>query len=221
VPSRADTRRLVERLLADPPRVHAELHAPPELGVWLTERECYELIADRCPPGSRTLETGLGLSTVLFVLLDAEHTCVVPSQVQVDELRRYCDDRDIAVGRLRVELGRSEDVLPRLDLGDLDLVLLDGSHGFPIPMIDWFYGAGRLRPGGVLVVDDRALPAVAMLVAYLDRDPRWRQLGRTPKWAAFERLTAGPLGEDWYDQPFFSAPAPRWKQALRRLRGAT
>jgi hypothetical protein len=59
-----DERAVLERLLADPPRVHAELHAPPELGVWLTERECYELIAARCPPGSRTLETGLGLSIV-------------------------------------------------------------------------------------------------------------------------------------------------------------
>src|SRR5205807_161985 len=71
-----DGRAVVERLLADPPRVHEELHAPPDVGVWLTERECYELIADRVTPGARTLETGLGVSTALFLavveFLDAD-----------------------------------------------------------------------------------------------------------------------------------------------------
>ena len=46
----------------------------------------------------------------------------------------------------------------------LDFVLIDGGHGFPTPMLDWFYGAGRLRRGGVAVFDDVQLPAVAMLV---------------------------------------------------------
>jgi predicted O-methyltransferase YrrM len=212
-----DGQALVARLLADPPRVHEELYAPPELGVWLTERECYEFIADRIGPGARTLETGLGVSTALFLALGADHTCVVPSQSQVDILRRYCDDQAIPVHRLRVELGRSEDVLPTLHAEPLDLLFLDGSHGFPTPMIDWFYAGRLLRRGGALVLDDRQLPAVAIVVAYLDADPRWRALQRTQKWAAFERLTDGDLAEDWYDQPFFPSPAAPWQRLLRRL----
>ena len=199
-----DGRAVVERLLADPPRVHEELHAPPDVGVWLTERECYEFIADRVTPGARTLETGLGVSTALFLALGADHTCVVPSQTQVDVLRRYCDNHGIASNRLRVELGRSEDVLPRLRIDALDLYLIDGSHGFPTPMVDWFYGARLLRRGGVVVLDDRQLPAVAAVVEFLDADPRWRGLAHTDKWAAFERLSEGVLAEDWYDQPFYS-----------------
>jgi predicted O-methyltransferase YrrM len=213
-----DGRAVVERLLTDPPRVHAELHAPPELGVWLTERQCYELIAARCGPGSRTLETGLGLSTALFLALGAEHTCIVPSETQVAELRRYCDERAIPTGGLHVELGRSEDVLPTLRLDPLDLVLVDGSHGFPTPMIDWFYGTRLLRRGGVVVLDDRQLPAVAMVVGYLDTDPRWRSVGRTAKWAAVERLTDELVGEDWYDQPFFVSARPAWRRVFGRVR---
>ena len=64
---------MVERLLADPPRVHEELNAPADLGVWLTERECYEFIADRVRAGARTLETGLGVSTALFLALGADN----------------------------------------------------------------------------------------------------------------------------------------------------
>jgi hypothetical protein len=195
---------VVDRLLADPPRVHAELNAPPEHGVWLTERGCYELMAGLVAPGVRTLETGLGVSTALFLALGADHTCVVPSQPQVDELRRYCDGHGIPTAALHVELGRSEDVLPLLHIDAVDLVFVDGSHGFPTPMIDWFYGARLLRRGGVAVLDDRQLPAVATVVDYLDADPRWRGLAQTSKWAAFERLTDGPLAEDWYDQPFYA-----------------
>jgi len=198
---------VVERLLADPPRVHEELNAPADLGVWLTERECYEFIADRVRAGARTLETGLGVSTALFLALGADHTCVVPSQTQVAELRRYCDAHGIDTDRLHVELGRSEDVLPNLCIDALDMYLIDGSHGFPMPMVDWLYGARLLRRGGVVVLDDRQLPAVTAVVDFLDADPRWRALTRTHKWAAFERLADGALGEDWYDQPFYAGSA--------------
>jgi hypothetical protein len=131
----------------------------------------------------------------------------VPSQPQVDILRRYCDERGIGTEGLRVELGRSEDALPNLRIEALDVFLIDGSHGFPTPMVDWFYGARLLRRGGALVLDDRQLPAVAALVDYLDADPRWLGLKRTPKWAAFERRSDGDLAEDWYDQGFYSRSA--------------
>jgi hypothetical protein len=213
-----DGRAVVDRLLADPPRVHEELYAPPELGVWLTERSCYELMAARCGPGSRTLETGLGVSTALFLSLGTEHTCVVPSENQVAVFRRYCEERAIPTDQLHVVLGRSEDVLPSLAIDALDLLFVDGSHGFPTPMIDWFYGARRLRRGGTVVLDDRGLPAVALLIDYLDADPRWLSVGRTPKWAAFERAEEGSLAEDWYDQPHLTRRRPRWRAALSRLR---
>ena len=214
-----DGRALVERLLADPPRVHEELNAPPELGVWLTERACYELMAGLVAPGTRTLETGLGVSTALFLALGAEHTCIVPSEPQVTELRRYCDKHGIPTDALRVELGRSEDVLPSLSIEPVDLVFIDGSHGFPTPMIDWFYGARLLRRDGVVVLDDRQLPAVAIVVGYLDADPRWRAVGRTGKWAAFARLTNEPIAGDWYDQPFYAGTdGSVLLRALRRFR---
>ncbi|MBV8981369.1 MAG: class I SAM-dependent methyltransferase [Acidimicrobiia bacterium] len=210
-----DRRAIVDGLLADPPRVHEELYAPPELGVWLTERECYDFLADRTAPGASTLETGLGVSTALFLAAGAAHTCIVPSRTQVEALRRYCDERGISTTGLHVELGRSEDVLPGLGTDPVDVLFVDGSHGFPTPMIDWFYGGRRLRAGGIAVFDDRQLPAVAAVVDYLDVDPRWKPLARTQKWAAFERLADGNLAEDWYDQPFFTR---RWT-FRERVRG--
>ena len=93
------------------------------------------------------------------------------------------------------------------------------SHGFPTPMIDWYYTAGRLRRGGLLVVDDVHLPAVAMLVGVLDRDDRWRPIRRTKKWVAYERAADGPLREDWYQQSFvpeWGLPRPLARRVLNR-----
>lgn len=203
---------MLERLLADPPRVHdMGGGALASLG---TERSCYELVAARCAPGHRTLETGLGLSTALFGALGTEHTCVTPSDAEVERLRRYCAEREICLDRVRFVVGPSADVLPGLGRDPLDLVLVDGSHGFPVPVLDWYYAGGRLRRGGTLVVDDVDLPAVQVLTRFLEADPRWVRVGGTAKWFAYERRSEGSLAEEWIDQPFFRSAGP---PPLRRV----
>src|SRR5437588_12441642 len=144
--------RAVDRLFADPPTVHVEL-GNPEGGVWRTDRDCYEFMAKACVPGARTLETGLGISTVLFLLLGTHHSCVTPFQCEVDRLLTYCRERRIATDQFQLILGFSNSVLPTLE-GELDLVFIDGGHGFPTPMIDWCYAGGRLRRDGLVVIED-------------------------------------------------------------------
>ncbi len=192
---------IVEQLFHDMPQVHTEL-GNPEGGVWRTDRPCYEFIADRCGPQWRTLETGLGLSTLLFVLLGATHTCIAPWTPEIKGLLSHCREREINTDRLTLIQGFSDEVLPTLQQTELDLFFIDGGHGFPTPMIDWYYGAGRLRRGGMLVIDDIHLPAVQLLLNYLDADPRWRRAEKTRKWAAYERLGEGPLREEHSRQEF-------------------
>jgi len=198
---------LVDRLLADPPLVHRS-SATASFGshVWATEDGCYRFLASAVGAGDRTLETGLGVSTAIFAARGAAHTCVVPHREQVDLLRAYCEQKGIALDRVEFSVGWSEQVLPTLERSELDLVFIDGGHGFPTPMIDWFYGAGRLRSHGTVVIDDLQCPAVEMLTGVLRSDARWAPIGGTAKWAAFERLSAGPLREEWIDQPHLSAP---------------
>lgn len=208
-------RSLVGALLADPPLLH-QVHGPDvdELGLWEAERSCYHFLADRCPPGAVTLETGLGLSTLVLVAMGAQHTCVTHSAAEADRLLAACRQRGLATDRLHLLVGPSDQVLPGLDLDDVDLYLIDGGHGFPIPMLDWFYGASRLKEGGVVVLDDVNLPAVAMLSRYLDSDPRWRPLVANSRWAAWERTRRERLTEDHWEQPLF-----RWENhpGLRSL----
>lgn len=206
----------VDRVLADPPVVHyltyEDLKSEQLSGVHATEEACYRFLAEVCRPGSRTLETGSGISTVLFAEWGAEHRCVTPSQVEADAVLAYCRNHSIPTHGLTFDIVGSEIALVRdscADIGPLDLVFIDGNHGFPAPMIDWFYGAGRLRKGGILVLDDLQLPAVKVLRSFLDLDPRWLPRDRTTKWAAYERRTDGSLAEDWYSQPFYRMPGSR------------
>lgn len=180
-------------------------------GVHSTEEACYRFMADVSFPGSRTLETGSGISTVLFASWGCEHWCITPSQVEVDAVREYCRNHSISTERVTFDVAPSDEVMVKLGptQSALDLVFIDGGHGFPMPMIDWYYGAGRLKRGGVLVVDDIHLPAVKILRSFLDLDQRWRRIDRTEKWIAYERLSEGGLGEDWYDQPFYRMPGSR------------
>lgn len=107
-------------------------------------------------------------------------------------------------------------MLPTLPKRELDLFFIDGGHGFPTPMIDWYYGAWRLRRGGFVVIDDIHLSAVRLLLDYLDADLRWNAAERTGKWAAYERMSEGRLREEHSAQGFLKPPG---KLALSPVEG--
>jgi hypothetical protein len=159
------------------------------------------------------------MSTVLFAAWGAQHRCVTPGEAEAAAVIAYCEREGISTDGLTIDVAYSDAVLPSLDPNDppLDIVLIDGSHGFPAPLIDWYFGAGRLRRGGVVVVDDLQLPAVGILTDYLDRDPRWQSVRRTSKWAAYQRCSDGPLTEDWFLQPFYTQDQVGWRRHARRL----
>jgi hypothetical protein len=208
---------IVDRLLADPPIVHIvdtpEGKAP---GVWSTEESCYRFIAEVAQPDMCTLETGSGISTALFAAVGCQHRCVTPAAVEAEHLRSYFDRVGISGDQVTFDVAPSHVALPRLT-EPLDMALIDGGHGYPMPILDWFYAGGLLRRGGVLIVDDLPLPAVRALLEFLRADSRWASLEDTGKWAAFRRLSAGGLAEGQWDQLFYAPSAPR--PLLRRVAG--
>jgi predicted O-methyltransferase YrrM len=212
---------LVDRIFAEPPRIHAmDTSDDPALGVWSTDHDCYVLLAGHIGPGKRTLETGSGVSTVLFAAAGARHTSVTPAHAEADRILAYCAEQGIETGSLEFEIGCSDEVLPRLPDEQFDLILIDGNHGFPTPILDWYYAASRLRSGGLLVIDDIQLPAVAHLCAFIDRDPRWNTFSRSDKWIAFTRINEGLLRQDWFEQPSYAATSNRGLviRAARKIR---
>jgi hypothetical protein len=163
---------------------------------------------------STTLETCAGVSTILFALKHAAHTCVTPDPAQIDRIHAYCERHDIGLDSVRFELGRSEDVLPRLTMQRLDLVLIDGRHGFPTPFIDWYYTSNALRIGGLLVIDDVQLWTGNLLKQFLEAEPEWRlEKDFFPRALVFRKLAEGSHSKSWTEQPLLV----RRTAAIRRV----
>jgi hypothetical protein len=158
---------LTESLRSAPPSLHGERE------FWGLAWEALEWLESNVRPGMATLETGAGASTLVFAASGAEHQAVTPSEDEERRIRAACEARGIDQSRLTFHIGRSQDVLPALDLPRLDLVLLDGAHGFPYPILDWWHLARRLEVGGRMLLDDAYLPAVASIVDYTRASQAW------------------------------------------------
>jgi predicted O-methyltransferase YrrM len=158
----------------------------------------YENISDGC----NTLETGCGLSTVVFALTGSRHTVIAPAPSEFEITKTYCRERGIATDQIDFIAEPSQKVLPALDLPPLDLVLIDGGHGFPTPYLDWFYTTGKLKKGGFLIVDDVWLWSCQILRDFLNEQPEWEFVaehdGRT---TIFRKLENGSEWLEWTQQP--------------------
>jgi hypothetical protein len=188
-------------LLADPPVVHRD--GAGNRVTWQASDEVLRVIDGHVHDGSRTIETGEGLTTILFALKRAHHICVSPNEEAIGLIKAYCERKAIATDRLRFEVDCSENVLPRLKLKALDLVLIDGRHGFPAPFIDWHYTAAALKAGGLVIVDDTQIWTGQVLREFLIAEPEWELVHDFwPRSAIFVKTREGDHAKEWVFQPF-------------------
>lgn len=187
-------------LLNDPPLPHRD-----EEGGFMVmglAEEALKFIDENVDASSATLETGCGLSTALFALKGSRHTVIAPAPEEFEITRTYCNDRGIPTAQISFVTEPSQDALPTMGLPPLDLVLIDGGHGFPTPLLDWFYTASKLKKGGHLIVDDVWLWSCQILRDFLMEQPQWKFLaeyeGRT---AVFKKLEDGSERLEWTQQP--------------------
>jgi precorrin-6B methylase 2 len=161
-------RSITDELRALPPGLHGEGNE-----FWGLAWPALRWLEREVRPGMATLETGAGSSTLAFAAGGAEHVAVTPEPGEETRIRAQADRLGIDHSRVRFEIGPSHEVLPRLDSAPLDLVLIDGAHGFPYPVLDWWFTAERLEPGGRMLIDDAYMPPVAVLVDALRAQSGW------------------------------------------------
>ena len=193
----------LQGLLANPPGTHVSKETGERLP-WQIAPEVLELIDASVGPESRTLETGAGVSTALFALKGCAHTCVVPWTSERDRLQAWGAQTGVSFDRVTFECEPSEQVLPRLEPEPLDLVLIDGGHGFPTPFIDFFYAGRRLRRGGLVVVDDTQIWTGRVLHRFLKEQPGWEVAEELRMRSTVFRRTEEPGTslEEWNEQPY-------------------
>jgi hypothetical protein len=205
----------VSELLRDPPSLHQD---GGRVVSWRLADDVLDFLDHIVTSDSRTLETGEGVSTILFALKGASHVCVTPNEYSVQRIQDFCATHGISTDRMEFTMTPSDIALPQLEGLELDLVLIDGGHGFPIPFLDWHYTAQLLKVGGYLIVDDTQLWTGQVLKDFLLTEPEWEiHMDLRPRSVIFRKISEGGTGKEWPSQPFVvsrsNLPEPR---ALRK-----
>ncbi|MCW8926658.1 MAG: class I SAM-dependent methyltransferase [Xanthomonadales bacterium] len=160
-------------------------------------------LAEHAHDEMHTLETGIGVSTLLFAMNRCVHTCIAPIADEVERIRDFAREKALPLDTVTFLIDTSERVLPGLEGNALDLVLIDGAHGFPVPFIDWYYTADRLKVGGLLVLDDTQLWPVHVLKEFLLREPEWRlEKDFLPRSTVFRKTQPGSCVKNEFWQPY-------------------
>lgn len=189
------------QVIQDPPTPHRN-GAGTYYSMGLPER-VLRFIDQNIDESANTLETGCGLSTVMFALSGSRHICINPASHEIERIKEYCLTRCIPTHQVTFCEDVSERVLPRLECEMLDLVLIDGRHGFPAPFIDFYYVAEKLKVEGLLVVDDTWLWTGDVLKQYLLSEPEWKlEAEFSPRTSVFRKLAHGSETKEWTEQAF-------------------
>lgn len=191
----------LEDLLKNPPLLHQSESG--EATTWKLTDDVLHFIHDNVNQYSHTLETGSGLSTIVFGLRSTNHNCIVPNQTEVNRIKQYCNENKILIDKIHFHLNGSEQILPKLEMNDLDLVLVDGRHAFPTPFIDWYYTASKLKVGGIMLIDDTQIFTGALLKKFLLSEPEWSLIRNfVSKTAAFVKVKEYNHSKTWLEQPY-------------------
>src|SRR5688500_17998593 len=194
----------LEDVVDHPPIVHGGLTT------WGISVRLARFLDARLTPQSTTLETGTGLSTILFLRRGvARHISITPYEPEFKAVRTYCAAVGIDTGPLEAVCASSQRYLPSAPLPPLDLVLIDGAHDFPAPFLDWFYTAEALKVGGLMVVDDLPLLTGTILADFMRADERWDEVLRDDRFAVY-RKRVHPIADerDWMAQAYLVKSYP-------------
>jgi predicted O-methyltransferase YrrM len=194
----------VEDLLRDRPKFHKRQRG--YVAYPLVE-EALRYIDSRVSKDFHTLETGAGVSAVLFAIKGSQHICITPVQDEIDQIKKYCEEHDIPLDSIRFIAQKSEWALPAFETEPLDFVLIDGDHKFPVPFIDWYYTADKLKIGGEVMIDDLQHWTGRTLKEFLLEEPEWKFVrefmqGGSPKTALFQKIGGKVTAKRWGEQPF-------------------
>lgn len=199
-----------------PPRIHGS-----GTECWGLEWKALDWLERELQPDFSTLETGAGTSTVVFAAAGTDHEAITPAEGERQLIIDECERRQISPARVSFRIGSSHEVLATLPRRPLDLVLIDGAHGFPYPMLDWWYLAPGLRVGGRILLDDCYLPPVAALADFLRADQSWEVAATPGRRSIVVRKLADSLPAfDWQGEPIGGSVSFRHLPPLRRARAS-
>jgi hypothetical protein len=169
-----------------------------------------------------SVETGSGASTLLFSYVSEQHTVFAldGGSGSIASVRRSPLLRPNVVTFVE---GPTQSTLPHYRFTEkLQLVLIDGPHGYPFPDLEYYFLYPHIETGALLILDDIQIPTVHNLFQFLRRDAMF-ELDEVVQTTAFFTRTGAPafdpFGDGWWQQNYNSRPLLRyvWKHRIKSL----
>jgi hypothetical protein len=154
-----------------------------------------------------SVETGTGKTTLLFSHLSAHHTVFAKDDSSEYESLKVVRHSPILRSEgVEFVVGPTQRTLPNhLFRSKLQLVLIDGPHGYPFPELEYFYLYPQICEGGLLILDDINIPTIFNLFTFI-REDRMFELVEVVETTAFFKRTReelfDPLGDGWWLQEY-------------------
>jgi hypothetical protein len=200
------------KVLKNPPKLHED--GGRLISDWRIDDEtCFELNR-RLGPGLRTLETGGGLSTIIFAANRCRHTCIMPDEPVASRIRDYCHSVGIDTSTLTFVISKSADVVHEWPHSEFDLILIDGCHGFPSIFVDFYYSTKALKTGGTLFLDDMHIFTCQMTARFMESDPGWSVKLKTKRVVAGTKLV-DTVDAEWSCQKFVTKQSKSASPAVK------
>lgn len=172
-----------------------------------------------------TAETGCGASTILFSSLAQRHYVYAyddrsadkSSVVYAQSFPGFREDRVVW------NFGPTQRTLPVNPPKEmLDVVLIDGPHGYPFPDLEYYFFYPLLNPGAVLILDDINIPCIDNMFRLLCEDDMF-YLDSVVMSTGFlrrsDKPTFDPTGDGWYEQRYniqrYPLPNPFWGSQVK------
>ena len=86
---------------------------------WGVQPAFGRFLFDAIHPNMQTLETGAGISTLIFAIGGAKHTAIAPWQDEMDAIRDYAAASGIDMSHINLVASPSQKILPTLDISGL------------------------------------------------------------------------------------------------------
>ena len=156
----------------------------------------------------RTAETGCGASTILFSTFSSNHTAYCYDDL-TDENSSVAFTQNCPFyvpEHVTWSFGPTQETLLKSPPREpLDMVLIDGPHGYPFPELEYFTFWPLLKGGAILVIDDIHIPTIRNLYRFLCEDEMFFPVRVVENTAFFQRTNLpafDPSSDGWWTQRY-------------------
>ena len=153
----------------------------------------------------QTAETGSGKSTLLLSHLSrSHHVFAVDEGGSISQVRQSPLFRSENVTFIE---GPTQVTLPQYRFPQkLQMVLIDGPHGYPFPDLEYYHFYPVIEPGGLLLIDDLPIPSIGRMFDIISADDMFELLEVVEDQLAIFRRTNAPLidpqSDSWWLQGY-------------------